>query len=110
MFDALREVFERYSTAELTADLETARIPCSMVHDIYQVAKLEAIRSKLTRTHMPDGTPLQLQPLPVDLPGGPRELSFAPGYGEHSRSILREMGLDDRNIDELEQAGVVRTA
>jgi crotonobetainyl-CoA:carnitine CoA-transferase CaiB-like acyl-CoA transferase len=77
------------------------------VHNIYEVAELQAIKTKLTRTIMPDGTRLNLQPLPVDIAGGPRELSFAPRYGEHSRAILEEVGLDDVEIEHLVKAGVV---
>jgi itaconate CoA-transferase len=107
MFTDLRAVFARYTTEELTQDLKGAQIPCSLVHNIYEVAELQAIKTKLTRTIMPDGTRLNLQPLPVDIAGGPRELSFAPRYGEHSRAILEEVGLDDVEIEHLVKAGVV---
>lgn len=107
MFSDLRAVFARHTTAQLTQDLQRAQIPCSLVHDLYEVAELEAIKTKLTRTCMPDGTRLNLQPLAVDIAGGPRELSFAPRYGEHSRAILGETGLSDAEIDRLVSAGVV---
>ena len=87
--------------------MKLAQIPYSHVHDVYQVAELDAIKTKLTRTRMPDGTRINLQPLPVDLPEGARELSFAPRYGQHSRAILEEVGLADAEIDALQESGVV---
>lgn len=107
MFTDLRSVFARYPTDQLTEDLKLAQIPYSHVHDVYQVAELDAIKTKLTRTRMPDGTRINLQPLPVDLPEGARELSFAPRYGQHSRAILEEVGLTDAEIDALRESGVV---
>jgi crotonobetainyl-CoA:carnitine CoA-transferase CaiB-like acyl-CoA transferase len=107
MFSELRDVFVRYTTAEIVADLKAAQIPYSEVHDIHQVANLEAIRTKMTHTVMPDGTRLNLQPLPVDRGDAPLELSFAPRYGEHSRTILREIGMTDARIGQLVASGLI---
>jgi crotonobetainyl-CoA:carnitine CoA-transferase CaiB-like acyl-CoA transferase len=76
------------------------------VNDIEAVSKLEALESKLTKTRMPDGRVLNLQPLPVDGPAPPRELSFPPRYGEHTASILGEIGFPKAKIDEMIAAGV----
>jgi crotonobetainyl-CoA:carnitine CoA-transferase CaiB-like acyl-CoA transferase len=106
MYADLREVFKKYTSAEISADLTRAKIPWAEVNDIYKVAKLPAIASKLTTTRMPDGRQIKLQPLPVDMEGEPRELSFAPAYGEHSVSLLREAGLSTEEIDALLAEGI----
>jgi len=107
MFADLHRVFAEYSAAELSADLRAAGIPCAPINDIEAVAEMPAIKSRLTRSRLPDGRPLLLQPVSVDPPGGPRELGCAPGYGEHSRAILTEAGLSSSRIDELVGAGIV---
>jgi crotonobetainyl-CoA:carnitine CoA-transferase CaiB-like acyl-CoA transferase len=106
MFDDLRRVFSQYSTAELARELTEAKIPWAEVNDIHAVAKLEAVASKLTRTRMPEGREILLQPLPVDLPEGPRQLSFPPAYGEHTRPILSEIGFGPGEIQGLLDSGV----
>jgi len=41
---------------------------------------------------------------------GPAIQQHAPGHGQHSREVLREIGLDDQRIAQLEQSGVVMQA
>ncbi|MFO1467095.1 MAG: CoA transferase [Steroidobacteraceae bacterium] len=106
MFQELHRVFARHTTAEISRDLSAAGIPWAEVNDIAAVAQLKAVASRMTRTRMPDGRELRLQPLPVDLDGPPRELSFPPGYGENTVDLLREIGLDESEVRRLLDAGV----
>jgi crotonobetainyl-CoA:carnitine CoA-transferase CaiB-like acyl-CoA transferase len=106
MFEDLRAVFKRYTTEEIALDLTRAKIPWANVNDVYAASKLPAIASKLTKTRMPDGRALQLQPLPVDLQEEPRELGFAPAYGEHSVAILEEAGFSVGEIEQLIKDGI----
>jgi formyl-CoA transferase len=46
-------------------------------------------------------TPIQLSGESQKVPGR------APGIGEHSREILKEFGMDELRIAELEAAGIV---
>lgn len=110
MFTDLRAVAAQYSTADLARDLTEAKIPWAPVNNIYEVAKLEAVASKLTQTRMPDGRTLKLQPLPVDLDGPPMELSFPPAYGEHTSAILSEIGVPAPQIESLNAEGIVYSA
>lgn len=107
MFADLRRVFATCTAAEIASDLQRAGIPCAPVNDIEAAAKLDAVKSKLTRSSLPDGRRIFLQPVSVDPPGGARELHCAPGYGEHSRAILEEAGIPGGRIDELIDRGVV---
>jgi len=42
----------------------------------------------------------------VDLPQARTGLDFAPKYGQHTRSVLAEAGLSEREIAALFDAGV----
>jgi crotonobetainyl-CoA:carnitine CoA-transferase CaiB-like acyl-CoA transferase len=110
MFEDLRKVFIQHTTADLARELTEAKIPWAEVNDIPAVARLEAVSSKLTSTRMPDGREIRLQPLPVDLDNGPRELSFPPSYGEHTRPILSEIGLPSDEIQMLLDSGIALAA
>jgi crotonobetainyl-CoA:carnitine CoA-transferase CaiB-like acyl-CoA transferase len=56
---------------------------------------------------MPDGRPLRMQPMAVDLPGAPPQLGFPPKYGQHTRQVLAEAGLAADAIESLYGAGIV---
>jgi itaconate CoA-transferase len=97
----------QHSSDEILADLRGATIPATRIHDIRQVRELPALRDKLTRTQMPDGRTLHMQPMAVDLPGADGALGFAPKYGQHTTPVLAEAGLDAGEIQSLYGAGVV---
>ena len=86
---------------------QAATIPATRIFDIRQVRELPALAGKLTRTTLPDGRTVHMQPMAVDLDGVQRELGFAPRYGEHTRAVLAEAGLAGSEIDALAGAGVV---
>jgi crotonobetainyl-CoA:carnitine CoA-transferase CaiB-like acyl-CoA transferase len=110
MFVDLERVFAKYGTEDLARDLTKAKIPWSRVNDVYSVAKLPAIQAKMTATRAPDGRLVALQPLPVDGESSPRELTFPPRYGEHTTSLLREIGIDDDEVGSLVADGTVFAA
>jgi crotonobetainyl-CoA:carnitine CoA-transferase CaiB-like acyl-CoA transferase len=98
MYEDLRRVFARFSTEELSRDLTQAKIPWAPVNDVKSAGSLPAISRKTTRTRGPDGQEIVLQPLPVDRQSPPLELSFPPSYGQHTQSILREVGFSSEEI------------
>jgi crotonobetainyl-CoA:carnitine CoA-transferase CaiB-like acyl-CoA transferase len=102
----LAAVTSTHGTDEILADLASATIPATRILDIPQVRELPQLRSRLTRTTLPDGRTVRMQPRAVDL-GDARELPFAPKYGQHTRSVLREAGLADGDVAALFDAGVV---
>ncbi len=97
----------QHTVDELLADLAAATIPATRIHDIRQARELPALRDRLTRTTMPDGRTLRMQPMAVDLPGAAGSLGFAPKYGQHTRSVLGEAGLSAAEIEALAGAGVI---
>jgi itaconate CoA-transferase len=97
----------QHTVDELLADLRGATIPATRIHDIRQTRELPALRDKLTRTRMPDGRTLRMQPMAVDVPGASAALGFPPKYGQHTRQVLAEAGLSFHDIQELAGAGVI---
>lgn len=100
-------VTAQHSGDEILADLRGATIPATRIHDIRQTRELPALRDKLTRTLMPDGSTLHMQPMAVDLPGASGVLGFAPKFGQHTTPVLAEAGLAAGEIQALYGEGVV---
>lgn len=100
-------VTREYTADEILADLRAATIPATRIHDIRQTRELPQLRDKLTRTLLPDGRTLHMQPMAVDLPQGLSTLAFAPKYGQHTAAVLGEAGLAPAEIESLYGAGIV---
>lgn len=98
---------QRLGTAELSEKLRKATIPHAPIHDVPGVREMTAIRDKLTTTRTPDGTPVRMQPMAVDVAGAPSEFRFAPKYGQDTRAVLREAGCSEEEIAHLERDGVI---
>jgi crotonobetainyl-CoA:carnitine CoA-transferase CaiB-like acyl-CoA transferase len=103
----MAQVTARYPAAELLADLRGATLPATRILDIRQVRELPVLRERLTRTVLPGGGAIRMQPMAVDGAGAPAEFSFAPRYGEHTREVLAEAGLGGGEVQSLFDAGVV---
>ena len=103
----IAQVSERHPAAEVLDDLRCATIPATRIHDIPQVRSLEALSERLTRTTLPDGRVVRMQPMAVDIDGASGELAFAPKYGQHTRSVLAQAGLVVDEVQALYNAGVV---
>lgn len=98
-------VARRHPTADLLRLLGGAGLVAAPVNPVSAVRELAGIREHLTRTTLPDGREIRLPPAAVA--DGPRELPLAPRYGEHTRMILEEAGLEASEIDGLVERGVV---
>jgi itaconate CoA-transferase len=62
------------------------------------------------RTKTPDGRTVRLPPpavLTEHLEQQNRELPFAPAYGEHTDSLLAEIGISQEEIVSLRDRGIV---
>ena len=91
----------------LLAELRAATIPCTRILDIRQVRELGAVAGRLTRTTLPDGRTVRMQPMAVDVAGARSALPFAPRYAEHTRGVLGEIGIADAEFGRLVDEGVV---
>jgi crotonobetainyl-CoA:carnitine CoA-transferase CaiB-like acyl-CoA transferase len=95
------------TSGEVIADLRAATVPYSLINSVAAVRDLEALRGRLTTTTMPQGKRVRMQPMAVDLPEAPRDFSFPPKYGEHTRPVLREAGFSEEECRALAAAGVI---
>lgn len=100
-------VTSRHPADEILADLRAATIPATRILDIRQVRELPQLRDKLTRTTMPDGRAIHMQPMAVDVAGARTELPFPPGYGADTQRVLGEAGYSADEVQALRGAGVV---
>ena len=106
-YDDISAISVNYSTAELVDEFTAATIPHAVINDIRQVRVLEALTGKLTTTRTPDGQVIHMQPMAVDMDAAHKELSFPAKYGQHTRQVLAESGLDESEISALSDAGVI---
>jgi itaconate CoA-transferase len=99
------------STSEKVSEaLSNAAIPHSPITPIEAVLDLPFVKSKALKTEAPDGRTVRLPPPAVETDhlrsiGG--DLRFAPAYGEHTDTILEEIGLSPSDITRLREEGVV---
>lgn len=106
-YDDISAISANHFTAELAKEFAAATIPHAVINDIRQVRVLEALAGKLTTTSMPDGKQIHMQPMAVDMKDTRTELSFPAKYGQHTRQVLAESGLNETEISVLSDAGVI---
>lgn len=99
-------VTAQHPVERILADLAEAKIPATRILDVRQVRDLPALRDRLTRTTMPDGRVVRMQPMAVDVEGARTELPFPPKYGADTRSVLAEAGYDAAQVDRFVADGV----
>lgn len=93
----------------IAAELSDAQIPNTPINDIPGVHEMPAIRSKMTRTLLPNGQTLRLQPRAVDMADQSSEFSPPPSYGQETRAVLEEIGLSQQEISGLVANGIAST-
>ena len=100
-------VTRQHTTAELAADFRKATIPHTPINDIPAVREMPAVSSRLTTTRRPDGRPLRMQPMAVDVAGVATELRFPAKYGEDTLAILGEAGLTAKDCAALKKRNII---
>lgn len=99
--------------ADVLQALEAERVPCAPVLEPAQAIGHPYFEARRMARIVPDpilgevaipGNPLRFSEQPHDLD------LVAPLLGEHNRAVLGELGYDLSRIEELEQAGVLRSA
>ena len=91
---------------EILADLRSATIPATRILDIRQVRELPQLAGRLTSTTMPNGRPIHMQPVAVDVPGGATDMPFPPKYGADTRRVLAEAGDAAAEVEAMIGEGV----
>ena len=100
-------VTSRHTVEDLLEDLRSATIPATRIFNIPQVRELPQLANRLTRTVMPNGKVVRMQPMPVDVEGANGKLGFPPGYGADTRRVLAQAGYPETEIDALAAEGVI---
>jgi itaconate CoA-transferase len=103
----IASVTRQHSCDEILADLRAATIPATRIRNIRQVRELPQLRDKLTRTTLPDGRVVHMQPMAVDLDGARRDLPFPPKYGGDTSELLAEVGYTADEVRTFLNTGVV---
>jgi len=117
MLPMLRERFAAFSAAELTVRFEKIGLPYAPItrpQDLFDDPHLAATGGLAPVTVPPDasgaGRPIETRTplLPLTLNGTrPGVRSAPPALGQHTQSLLRELGHADSDIEHLRQGGVI---
>lgn len=100
-------VTSRHSVDEVLTDLRSATVPSTRIFDIRQVSALPQLQAKLTRTLMPNGKTIRMQPMAVDVEGAATEMCFPPKYGADTRRVLAQAGYTQGEITAMAADSVV---
>ena len=102
------EVFAQLDAATVIARLDAAQIANAQVNDmsgVWDHPQLKA-RQRWTEVSSPVGTLPTLLPPASSNAFSPR-MAAVPGLGQHSSSVLRELGYSVADIQRLSDAGIV---
>lgn len=107
---AIEIITQEYPSEEVARVLTEAKIPHSPITPIEEVPNLPFVSSTALKTTTPEGRIVRLPPPAVYTPHLEKihgVLPFAPSYGQHTESILREAGLSLSEIASLREREVV---
>ncbi len=106
----LESMFATMTLTEIVSRCETAEIPFSPIarpEDLFEDPQLNTGNS-LVSVLLPDGRRTKLPRLPLAINGKRAELrSEAPTIGQHTRTLLSELGYGFEAIDELNERQVI---
>ena len=108
----LQALFAEYDQADLMAKLETVGLPFAPIskpEDLFDDPHLNAAGGLLDM-ELPDGAPIKLPALPVEVGGSRPGLRMSPPkVGEHTEELLAELGLSEERIAVLKSDSIVGT-
>ena len=110
LFGGIDAITKKFSAKKIAEVLAKAAIPHSPITPIEEVADLPFIAENALNTITPDGRTVRLPPPAQNteyLKKIKNKLPFAPAYGEHTNSLLEEIGLSSSRITSLREQGVV---
>ncbi len=106
----LRAEFAQRSREELIAALDAAGVPCGPINSVAEVFEEPQVRERqmLRQVPHPAGVDVPLVASPMRFDGESLPIRSAPPLlGEHSQSILEEMGYTPSHIEALRAAEVI---
>jgi crotonobetainyl-CoA:carnitine CoA-transferase CaiB-like acyl-CoA transferase len=106
----VRELFKRYTKADLIAKLERTGLPFAPIgkpEDLFDDPHLLASKG-LGDVTLPDGRPARLPILPLEMDGRrPSQGGTLARVGEHTEEVLRSLGISADEIKALSSDGVI---
>lgn len=110
LHDAIGKISSQQTIEDLAAELAQAEIPHAPITPIEGVSSLPFVSSTMLQTETPDGRSVKLPPpalATAHLQKISGKIPFAPSYGQHTDSVLAEIGLSDGERQDLRQRGVI---
>lgn len=110
LHQAIEAITQKHLSTKVSEVLAEATIPHSPITPIEEVPNLPFVASASLKTTTPDGRIVRLPPPATHtdyLEQIYRTLPFAPAYGEHTDTILYEIGISPSEITSLRGRGVV---
>lgn len=111
LVSSLAALFVTRPAAEWVDLMDEWGVPASLIQNVAEVLKDEQVRDQGLVVNLPHPKipELQVAGIPIKLSETPGRIASAPPMlGQHTREALREIGLDDRELDELAEKGVIR--
>jgi len=93
---------------QVMESLAAADVPVSAVFDSDDISRDEHLRQRGAVTDLADGRWIAANP--VRFEGASTPLRPAPALGQHTHEVLRELGVDDAEIQRLQSDRVIRQA
>jgi crotonobetainyl-CoA:carnitine CoA-transferase CaiB-like acyl-CoA transferase len=110
ILDAALRTRTRAETFELLAKYELPVGPINTVAEVLEDPHIHAREMVQELTH-PEYGPLRYVGIPVKLSDTPGALQFPPPrFGEHNRDVLRELGFNERAIDQFTTGNIITEA
>ena len=104
----IEKALQALKTLETVEMLTVAGVVASEVNDIATVKGLPTMAPRLCTVEFPPGHTVHLPPSALMGDGAPpTDFSPPPRYGEHTQSVLHEVGLAAGEIDALTKEGIV---
>jgi formyl-CoA transferase len=108
--DTIEDNFRKKSTAEWTAALDAADVPCAPAHfpeELFDNPHVAA-NNILTRLDHPIAGPIRMPRNPIGLSETPvAEPTPPPSLGQHTAQVMEELGYGDADVQALFDVGVL---